>query len=117
MNPRIEWSEKSGKRCLRFTFGESLTEREAEFAIMEWKRAFQSTEDESIVLIWDCTEMKEYDKEARVKWTGALDEMKSQIDTIWLISSSSIIRMGATIMSMFSSLKLKAVSSESKIEI
>ncbi len=114
-NPRIEWSQRSGKQCLRFTFGERLTENEAEVAIREWRAAFQSKVDQSIILIWDCRKMKGYDSGARSKWTEALKEMKSQIGTIWLITDSTVIKMGASVMGMISSLNIKAVRAESEI--
>ena len=84
MNPTIEWCEKSGGNCLRFTFGEMLTERDAEFAINKWKQAFNQKKDQCISLIWDCTDMKQYESAARKKWTNALFEMRPQIGSIWL---------------------------------
>ena len=61
--------------------------------------------------------MKGYESAARAKWTDALKEMKPQIGTIWLISDSALIRMGASVMSMLSSINIKAISSESEIVI
>ena len=115
--PRIEWSEKSSKQCLQFTFGQALSEREAKIAIAEWKAAFRSKTNDSIILIWDCRKMKSYESAARILWTEALKEMKPRIDSIWLISDSALIRMGASVMGMISSLKIKAISAESEIAI
>ena len=109
-NPRIEWCENSGKQCLKFTFAEMLTTQEAEAAIVEWRKAFQTKMDTSIILIWDCRNMKGYDSDARAQWTDALKEMKSQIDTIWLISASSYIKIGASVMGFFSSMDIKPIS-------
>lgn len=114
---KIEWVQKLSKTCLKFVFGERLTSKEAERAIIKWRTEFQSKPDKSINIIWDCRRMKGYDSEAREKWTYALKEMKSQIDTIWLITESSIIKMGASLMSLFSTLDIKVVSSENKIAI
>lgn len=116
-NPTMEWTEKSGKKCLKFVFGEKLTLQEAEAAITKWRNAFLFKGDEPIVLIWDCKNMKSYDSEAKKKWTETLTDLKSKIDVIWLISDSSLIRMGASIMGMFSSHEIKAVKSESEIVI
>ena len=116
-NPRIEWSEKSGRQCLKFTFEGRLTSKDAEVAIAEWKKMFQSKAEESIILIWDCKKMKDYDTEARLIWSNALKEMKSQIDKIWLISDSSLIRMGASVIGLLTSLNIKAISSESELVI
>jgi len=115
-NLNIDWIEKSGKPCLKFTFGQNLTEKDAGEAIVEWRKAFQSKMGQAIVLIWDCREMKGYESAARVNWQSALKEMKSQIDTIWLITESNFIKMGASVMSMFSSLEIKVVSSEDEIK-
>jgi len=116
-NPRIEWSQKSEKQCLKFTFGERLTAKEAEAAIGEWRKVFQNIPNNLIILIWDCRKMKGYDSDARVKWTDAIKEMKSQIDTIWLIADSSFIKMGAAVMGMVTSLNIKTIRSESEMII
>lgn len=116
-NPRIDWAAVSARQCLRFTFGERLTTREAELAIAEWREAFLSKKDEAIILIWDCRKMKGYDSAARSIWTDALKEMKPQIDTIWLITDSTVVRMGAYVMGMLTSLNIKVVASETEIGI
>ncbi len=61
--------------------------------------------------------MRGYETGARTKWTEALNEMKSQIGKIWLISDSAFIRMGASVMAMFTSLEINPVSSESEIDM
>ena len=114
-NTRVEWCEKREGNCLRFTFGEQLSELDAEFAILKWKQAFQQKKDQCISLIWDCTKMRGYESGARLKWTNTLFELKPRIGSIWLISDSSIVRMGASVMGMATSLHIKAVSSESEV--
>jgi hypothetical protein len=106
---------ESRKTMLAVSFGERLKEKDAEAAIVDWRESFQSREDTKIALIWDCRRMKGYETGARLKRTNALKRMKSQIDTIWLISDSSLIRMGASVMAMVTSLKIKPISSESEI--
>ena len=113
--PEIEWCEKTGGNCLRFTFGETLTERDADFAINKWREAFYQRREQCVSLIWDCTSMKQYESGARKKWTNALFEMRPQIGSIWLISDSTIVRMGASVMSMATSLHIKTVRSESEV--
>jgi len=117
VNPQIEWCQKSGQECLKFIFGERLTEKEADVAISAWKDAFQSKKDKAITLIWDCKHMKGYETKARDKWTKALKEMKAQIASIWLISDSAIIRMGASVMGLIGDLKIRPISSEGDIAI
>jgi len=114
-NPRIEWQTKSGKSCLKFTFQDKLTEDMAGAAIKKWQEAFQSKPGEKFILVWDCLKMAGYDNGSRTQWQIALKEMKDQIDTVWLITKSNVIRMGASVMSLFSSLEIKTVTSESEI--
>jgi hypothetical protein len=114
-NPKIEWSSIAAKPCLKFTFNEMLTTEDAEVAVAEWKRAFQSKINGSIVLVWDCRKLKRYDSAAKAKWTETLKDLKSRIQTIWLISESPLIRMGASMLALATSIPVKPVSSESKI--
>ena len=116
-NPGIEWFQKSGKECLKFTFKGRLTEQMAITAINKWQEAFKSKAGKKIVLVWDCMEMEGYDPEARNQWQTALKSMQDQFDTVWLITHSGIIKMGALIMSQFTSFKLNIVSSMSEITL
>lgn len=44
-----------------------------------------------------------------------MKELKDQIDQVWVISESKLIRGGAAIMGMLTSLSIKAVNSEEQI--
>jgi hypothetical protein len=112
---KVEWCEKLGGNNLRFTFERYLTKAEALNAIEKWREAFRQREGEIINLIWDCTRMQDYDSGARMKWTMALFKMKSQIGTIWLITDSSLIRLGATVMGLATSLNIRTIRSEKDI--
>ncbi|KPK02013.1 MAG: hypothetical protein AMK71_03780 [Nitrospira bacterium SG8_35_4] len=114
-NPKIEWLMKSGKNYLKFTFKGSLSKEMASVAIKKWRDAFHLKAEEKITLVWDCLEMEGYDTESRKSWQNALKEMKDQIETIWLITTSNVIKMGASIMGAFSTLKIRTVSTESEI--
>lgn len=116
-NPKIEWRQLSGKPCLMFIFGEMLTEKEADAAVTRWREAFYSQKEKSVILVWDCRSMKRYESAARIKWTSALTEMKSQIGMIWLITDSPIVQMGASIMGMISSIKIKTIHTDAELEI
>ena len=62
----------------------------------------------------DCIE-EYFARQGYVAFLTALKEMKPQIGKIWLISENTFIRMGGSIMAVFTSLDIKAVSSESEI--
>lgn len=116
-NPIIEWKELSGRSCLKFIFKGVFLESDALPAIEEWKKAFQYKPGEKIILIWDCAEMKGYDTLSRIAWQSALKELMEQIDSIWLITNRSLIKVGARVMSIFASIPIKVVSSESQIQL
>ena len=117
-NPKIEWVQKSGKNCLKFTFQESFKEQDAKAAIDKWREALATRPpQERIVHIWDCLGMKDYDQSARTKWSETCKDLKDQIDVIWVITNSLLIKMGATVISVFTSLNIKVVSSEADIRL
>ncbi len=110
----IKWLDKNGKKYLYFLFEEHLTEQSAKEGIQNWGMHFAGTSNK-ISIIWDCTVMKGYDTQARVTWNDALKKMQNSIEVIWLISTSPLIRMGASIMSMLMPFKIIPVSSEREI--
>ena len=116
-NPKIEWMEKSGKTCLKFTFQESFGAEDAESAIREWREALATKPQERVVHIWDCLAMKDYEQSARTMWSETCKELKDQIDTIWVITNSLLIKMGATVISVFTSLNIRVVRSENDIRM
>lgn len=116
-NPTIGWSEISGKKSLKFTFTGQLTVDEAIEAIGKWRTICSSKIDGKIVMVWDCLEMTGYDPQARNEWQKALKEMKIHIDSLWVVSESSLIRMGTMAMAMFASYKIKVVASSDLISL
>lgn len=116
-NPKMEWVQKSGKNCLQFTFQESFGAQDAQIAIEKWREALATKPQERIVHIWNCLEMKDYEQQARTQWSEACKDLKDQIDVIWVITNSLLIKMGATVISVFTSLNIKVVSSETDIRL
>lgn len=116
-NPNIQWIKKSGQDCLKFTFSGKFREQDAVTATENWRQIFATKKQEKIILIWDCLEMHDYDQQARALWQSACKEMKDQITVIWVITNSILIRMGASVISVFTSLKIKVVSTEKEIVI
>ncbi len=114
-NTFIEWVEIENKECLRFCFHGHLHTSEARRAIAEWKRMYASRTDQQVILVWDCIDMVDYDSEARKLWTKALKELKHQTKEIWVISDSSLIKMGAGVMAMTTHIRTKVVDSEEQI--
>jgi len=113
---KIELYECRKDECLKFTFKGKFSTQDALSGSNEWKELFSSTNEEKIMLIWDCLEMTGYESKARVVWQQVMKELKGKIDCVWLISNSKIIRTGAKLMSAFTGFKIKAVKSEKDIK-
>jgi hypothetical protein len=66
-------------------------------------------------MLWDCVAMTGYDQEARSVWQEALQDLRSRISAIHLVSESLSIRLAARAVSLFIRLPLRAWASESEI--
>ena len=114
-NPTIEWKTIRGRECLYFTFNGKLIEADAQTAVAQWKTAFAAKPDGKIRLVWNCLQMKDYDKPARQLWQNALMEQKDRIQDIWLIAHSILITIGASVISTFTKLDISVVAKEEDI--
>lgn len=108
----ITWTE--GQECLVFKFPEILTKSAAQKAIEVWNREYSLKSGKSC-LIWDCTHMKDYEPMARILWQKAMKEHMNKIQTIWLISESTMIRTAAKLLAMFVQADIKPVKSREDI--
>ena len=114
-NPKIAWNRKNEKMYLKFTFSGKLTDLAAAEAIEQWKTAFHSKSGDKIILIWDCLDMDGFDYEARQKWQHAMNELKPQINEIWLITNSKLFLVSAKVMGVLTSIPIHVVDAETKI--
>ena len=105
------------EECLKFTFNGNFKGQDAIEGIEVWKELFASAQGESAVIIWDCLEMTGFETKARKAWQRAIHDLKSQIECVWLITDSKIIRAGAKLMNTFTSFKLNVVKSTENIII
>ena len=105
----------SNSECLRFTFIGELKADDAETAVEEWKKLFENLGDEKLSLIWDCLQMTGFENKARVIWQQAMKELKGNIDMVWLITTSNVIKAGAKLISTFTKFKMKVVKSQEEI--
>jgi hypothetical protein len=112
----IYWKTIGGRKCLYLKFIETLTEADANAAVNEWTNFFDSSPDSKITFVWDCLQMKDYDRKARRLWQEKLMSRKHQIDKIWVISNSVIIDIGAHVIELFTKLDIKVVKSENEIK-
>lgn len=110
---RIDWHKIKSTNFLRFTFEGLLEEKAATEAIAEWKKHLESGQKTPI--IWDCLEMKDFEKSAAMLWKKALAELSDQTGTIWLISKNPLIKLGAGMVTIVSGIKVRNVRSMEEI--
>lgn len=115
-NPDIKWKNIAGKECLYFKFTGTFFESQAKLAAEQCKTIFAQKQGSKIKVVWDCLEMKNYDKESRQLWQDILVDLSGQIECIWLINKSLVINIGANIISTFTRLKINVASSEDQIK-
>ncbi len=115
--PQVEWCDLQDKKCLKFTFTGTLTEYGATIAIERWETLCNETPDKKFNMIWICHQMTGYEPKARIAWQNTLKRFKGKIESIWLVTSSPLIKAGAMIMSAFTSYDVKVVKTEDKIAL
>ena len=111
----IEWKNINNNICLFFKFHGVFSHETSLKGVEEWMQRFAEKDKLKFIIVWDCINMNGYEPKARIVWQHALKELQKQIDTIWLISDSSIIRTGAKIISLATSFEIKPVSKEADI--
>ena len=112
----IELCSLGNEDCLKFTFTENFSESQAIEAVNEWKHLFESSKGEKTRLVWDCSNMSAYEGKALKIWQQAMKDMKDQIDTVWLITDSALIKTGAKLISVFSKFTIKVVKTADEIK-
>lgn len=113
----LEQHRKAGKDFLCFTFRGTLTHKKAVELCERMKTSCSSNPGKNFVVVFNATNMENYEPQARVVFQKCIKELIKQIDKIWLVTDSKIIRGGASIMSLIIGLPIKAVKSEQQIVI
>lgn len=114
----IDWVKIDNEDCYRFSFTGHFKAIDAKEAAKQWKEHFAKTPaGRRYHIIFDAREMSNYDASARLTWQAVMKELQGKIKDIWLVSNNSLIKVGAKMMSMFTSFKIKAVSNLEDISL
>lgn len=108
--PSVDLIESEQATYIEFVFGEKLDRVGAERAILAWKAILDQHPGRSFLLVWDCTQMKDYDHGARSSWQLAMKKNFDRIELIYLISDSKVIQLGASLITMFTKHRIKSVN-------
>ncbi len=121
MNPTskdYQWIKKikiNEIEFLRFSFSGVLTQKQAVEACSEWTDIFSQDKAGKFNVIFNSTNMDNYEPLARAVFQKSIKNLGSQIIKIWVVTDSKLISGGAAIMGMFVSFPIKVLSSEDKI--
>jgi hypothetical protein len=115
MSTTLKQHQANGQPTLTFTFQGKFTYREALKFGEAWREVFNAQPDSQFVVTFDALEMKDYEAGARITWQKIINELKSQIQEIYLVTDSRFIATGAKLMGLFTSFEIKTVSSKSDL--
>lgn len=113
----INQTTLNGKNCIRFTIANNLNKQEAIQMCNEWKALAASNASGKYVIIFDAVRMTNYEPMSRIIFQETINALKTQIDAIWVITNSKLISAGASLMSLFTSFKIRSVTSDSQIVV
>jgi hypothetical protein len=111
----VEQISIHNKECIKLNFGSVLNQKDAVSVCNEWKVLSQADKTKKYVIIFNAKDMIDYEPMTRTSFQNTMKELKDQIDQIWVISESKLIRGGAAIMGMLTAFSIKAVNSEDQI--
>ncbi|MFY0687874.1 MAG: hypothetical protein JXQ90_11945 [Cyclobacteriaceae bacterium] len=110
----VQWRSINHTEHLQFTFPSTFTVDDAVNFIEQSGSLLNYKED--VIMIWDCSQMRRYQPGSRELWQGFIKEHQSKISKIWLVSDSVMIRGGAKLIALFTSLDIVTVTSLDMIE-
>ena len=95
-----------GESCMHFRFKGKFTKEASVVSTKAWIKEFESNNDRIYTHLWDCTDMTDFDFDAKDSWMKTLESYSRQIDKIAIVSNSILIRGAARVMSKFTKLNL-----------
>jgi hypothetical protein len=111
----IERFTLNNKECLKLNLNGILNQKDAIRVCSEWKAIAELDKTKKFVVILNAKNMIDYEPMTRNSFQNTMKELKNQIDQIWVVSNSNLIRGGAAIMGLLTSFTIKAVDSEDLI--
>ncbi|PLY02214.1 MAG: hypothetical protein C0624_09140 [Desulfuromonas sp.] len=104
-----------GQDYLKVSFVGHFDANQANVLINDLKTRKIETSD-MISMVWDCTEMKGYDNDARDYWQNFFDNHKSKIDVVHVVSENIAYRAAARAFGIYWGIKLSVWSSYQQLE-
>ncbi|MBN2407738.1 MAG: hypothetical protein JXJ19_08575 [Elusimicrobia bacterium] len=115
VNPTIEWKTVEGRSCLYLTFSGKFTYSDGVPAVKKMTGELNSRPGKS-TLIFNCLDMEGYDNKGRIAWQHAMTGLKDRISDVWVITDSSLIRVGVNVLKVFTKFDIEVVKKEEEIK-
>lgn len=109
METQIEWFESQNMQYGKFTFDDLSNTQSNENLIVDWKKRFAAKSREKFSLIWDCTELHDYESACKILWQETVRQNLHQIDRIWIISNPEIVKAFPYLMCFFEKINFKMI--------
>lgn len=115
-NPDVRIIDIFGKDCIYFQYKGIFRLKDAEVALNRTVNYLKQNKDRKNLVVWNCLEIEDYETAARTMCQDAIKEYQNTIDEVYVIAKSPIIFAAVEIISFFTSIKIKIVSSFEKLE-
>lgn len=112
---QIEEITLKSKNYLRITFHGHLTHEMSIQIAREWSRYMELHRPRRFNIIFHAQYMTDYDPMARIHWQDQISRLKMQINSLWIVTDSIILKGGAKLMGLFTSFPIAVVESEDEI--
>lgn len=114
-NPYVTLKVINNKKCIIVTYEGYLKPEETEVAVGQTIKLLEENPGEKLVLVWNCLKITDYDPLCRKILQKAGADYKDSLEIVYAIVTSPLIIAATEIISFFSPVKIKTVTSYKKL--
>ena len=92
---------ESNNLCIYFNFKGKFSQQTSKSATETWASYMNENPTGQFEFVWDCTHMTGFEIQARKEWYNAMQNHKSRITKVYVISDKLMIRSAAKVMLQF----------------
>lgn len=105
------WKKIGNHNCIYVTLSDHVTKEEVKHVIDASVELILESSQNRAILVWNASKMKSYEAEAREHCQKRLKEHSDITDSVWVITSSTMVFAITEIISFFSSRTIGVVKS------
>ena len=88
----------NGDSVLYFTFKGKFTEQASKASTQAWSNELNANKNQQYTFVWDCMDMAGFEYAARTEWLNCMQQHKSRIDHVVMLSGNIVIRGAAKVL-------------------